>query len=624
MCGIAGVISRDRDSAGPAAVQSMMSAMDHRGPDDRGLASWEIGSNSVVLGHTRLSIIDLSAAGHQPMTERSGRYSIVFNGEIYNFKELRTLLDPERLLFQTCTDTEVILHAYHRWSEGAFRVLRGMFAFALLDTEARLVHLVRDPLGIKPLYYYVDGARLLFASEVSALLASGQVPRRINPDGVNHFLSCGWVGSSETSISGIRMLAPGHAITVDLSGETIAWKIARYVQDEEIPRNPSVADRNENTAHMLHLLEQSVKSHLVSDVPIGLFLSGGIDSTAILQLMRRVGQSVPRTFTVVFEEKEFNERQYARKVAQLCDAEHHELNLTEEGLLSELPCALAAMDQPTMDGVNTFVIAKAVRSAGITVALSGLGGDELFAGYPSFRRARLAKTVSRAPHVLRAGVAACGRHFGGHPSGEKLWDLLESDGSALSAYEVSRRLFSRKEIGKLLQPGAENRLSTHSNLPQPTGDAINDVSRLELRGYMTDLLLRDTDFMSMASSLEVRVPFVEQEFVRYALKLPGSWKLAGSKPKPLLLESMRGTIPDYVWNRKKMGFALPFERWMRSALRGQMEETLCSRELAERTGLVPESVEHVWRSFLKGAVRWSKPWSLFALLKWSERQGASI
>jgi asparagine synthase (glutamine-hydrolysing) len=624
VCGIAGLIGNDPHSTGSEIVRSMMSAMDHRGPDDRGLESWEFGSNKVVLGHTRLSIIDLSAAGHQPMTERSGRYSTVFNGEIYNFKELRKLLDPGHQLFQTGTDTEAILHAYHRWAEGGFRALRGMFAFALLDNEARLVHLVRDPLGIKPLYYYADAGGLLFASEVSALLASGQVPHRINPNGVNHFLSYGWIGSSETSVSGIRMLPPGHAITVDLKGEAISWQTARYVRDEERSRNSFVADRNENTAHILHLLEESVKSHLVSDVPIGLFLSGGIDSTAILQLMRSVGQNVPKTFTVVFEEKEFSEHQYAREVARLCDAEHHELNLNEEGLLSELPCALAAMDQPTMDGVNTFFISKAVRSAGITVALSGLGADELFAGYPSFRRARLAKVAATAPHILRAGMAACGRHFGDNSSREKFWDLLQSDGSPVSAYEISRRLFSRSEIENLLQPGSESRSSAYSNFASVTGDVINDVSRLELQGYMTDLLLRDTDFMSMASSLEVRVPFIDTEVVRYALQLPGSWKVAGSKPKPLLLESMRGTIPDYVWNRKKMGFTLPFDRWMRSALRGQVEETLCSRQLAEQAGLVPKSVEKIWRNFLGGSTRWSKPWSLFALLKWCERQGASI
>jgi asparagine synthase (glutamine-hydrolysing) len=287
-----------------------------------------------------------------------------------------------------------------------------------------------------------------------------------------------------------------------------------------------------------------------------------------------------------------------------------------------LPSALNAMDQPTMDGVNTYVIASAVRSAGVKVALSGLGSDELFAGYPSFRRAVWAGLASKAPDALRALLANGGKTVWKGPRNDKFWDLLGSDCSALSAYQISRRLFNASEIVSLT--GTEPNLSgeaLHGTFPD---DEINQVSQLEMRGYMTDLLLRDTDSMSMASSLEVRVPFIDKAVVRHVLQLPGRWKLAPSIPKPLLLEAMRGAIPDYVWNRRKMGFVLPFDNWMRSALRPQFEETLCDRQLAQAIGLLPSAVEQVWRGFLNGVVRWSKPWSLFVLMRWCERRKVSI
>lgn len=621
MCGIAGAIGKFAKPQADKIVQSMTTAMNHRGPDDSGSRSWTLGENIVALGSTRLSILDLSVAGHQPMTEQSGRYWTVFNGEIYNFLELRRLLDPENCLFRTSTDTEVILHSYHRWSEQAFQAFRGMFAFALFDKQTRTVRLVRDSLGIKPLYFHVSSERLLFASEVQALLASGHVERRIEAEALSHFLSFGWIGKSGTAISGIELLQPGQVLTVDLSGETMKWKVSTYVPELSFEGYSSASDRNENTGHMLHLLEQSVKSHLVSDVPVGLFLSGGIDSTALLHLMREAGCSSPKTFTVVFPEKGFSESQFAKRIAQRYDAEHHEIHLGQSDLFAQLPSALAAMDQPTMDGVNTFVIANAVRSAGVKVALSGLGADELFAGYPSFRRAQWAKRLAKVPQSLRGAVATSCRKVNIGPRYEKLWDLLESDCTPLSAYRISRRLFGSTEISALI-PG---RAPPDELLSSPfTGDEINEISRLEMHGYMTDLLLRDTDSMSMANSLEVRVPFIDKAVIKHAIRLPGRWKLASSMPKVLLLETMKGAVPSYVWNRQKMGFVFPFDTWMRNALRTRVEETFMDRGLAEAVGFSPQALRQVWTDFVNGAVRWSKPWSLFVLLRWCERQRASI
>lgn len=622
MCGIAGAIGNfSSPTKADNIVQSMTTALAHRGPDDTGMRSWILGPRIVALGYTRLSILDLSTAGRQPMTEHSGRYWTVFNGEIYNFQELRKLLDPENRVFRTGSDTEVILHAYRRWSVESFQTFRGMFAFALFDKHARKIHLVRDPLGIKPLYFHISGEKLLFASEVQALLASGQVERRIDPEGVSHFLSCGWVGQSNTAISGVELLQPGHMLSVDLGGDTMTWTVRAYCPNIGFDACTLDSDRNERIAHMLHLLEQSVKCHLVSDVPVGLFLSGGIDSTALLHLMREAGQSRPKTFTVVFPDKRFSEREVAKRTAQRYDAEHHEIHLRESDLLSELPAALAAMDQPTMDGINTFVVAKAVHAAGVKVALSGLGGDEVFAGYPSFRRAKRARTLAKIPHRLRHAVAASCRKISHGPRQDKLWDLLESDCTPASTYLISRTLFGSTEMNALL-PG---RSSSNHLLPATlTGDEVNDVSRLELRGYMTGLLLRDTDFMSMANSLEVRVPFVDKAVVQYALRLPGKWKLASRSSKIMLLDTMKGVIPRDVWSRPKMGFTIPFENWMRNTLGGCIEHTLMNRSLSEAVGLSDRTLKQVWDAFLNGGVRWSKPWSLFVLLRWCERHRASL
>lgn len=445
MCGIAGAVGAFEPNRALNAVKLMTSALAHRGPDDHGDYSWQCRANVVVLGHTRLSILDLSPSGHQPMTESTQRYWITFNGEIYNYQELRLLLDPSNRLFGSTTDTEAILHAFHRWRKGSFGQLRGMFAFALLDQHERKLYLVRDPLGIKPLYYYSSGEKLLFASEVHALLASGEVPRQLNPESVTHFLTYGWIGKEATAVAHVRQLQPGEILTVDLSRPGVETNLSSYESEIGAAGNHHEADRSECAAHMLHILRQSVKAHLVSDVPVGLFLSGGIDSSAILHLMKVAGCDLPRTFNISFPEQDFDESRFATRIANQYGADHQELPLSESDLLAQIPDALGAMDQPTMDGVNTYVISKAVRSTGVKVALSGVGSDELFAGYPSFRRARWARIAQAVPGVLRRGAARVGRGWKNDSRFEKAWDLLASNCTPASAYSVSRQVFSPKK-----------------------------------------------------------------------------------------------------------------------------------------------------------------------------------
>jgi len=359
----------------------------------------------------------------------------------------------------------------------------------------------------------------------------------------------------------------------------------------------------------------------MSDVPLGVFLSGGIDSSAIVALMGQVSKERPRTFSVVFAEKEFSEASHARLVAERFGTEHREILLSEQDLLEMLPAAFGAMDQPTMDAINTYVISKAVKEQGITVALSGLGGDELFAGYPSFKRVRHAEVMAKVPPWMRRLTAAVGsRVCNGSEKQRKAWDFLRGDGSAGMVYGLSRRLFSREDIAAIVNTN-QHALSPAS-WPTPEGgfydDPVNTMSVLELRGYMANTLLRDTDSMSMANALEVRVPFIDSAVVSYVLGLPGRWKMDGRRPKPLLLDALGGLLPTQIWQRPKMGFTLPFERWMRSALMPELEEVF-HLDLAQ-LGIDSEFVETVWGAFKKNPrkVAWSRPWSLYVLKKWCD------
>src|ERR1041385_5004907 len=419
MCSIAGILgTEDREP-----VVRMNEAQRHRGPDDQGVAL----CGKVVLGNTRRAIIDTSAAGHQPMNDPVTGNWITQNGETYNFKELRRELGGE---WASDTGTEVDLRAYRKWGVDAFRRLRGMFAFALWDERKKRLLLARDPLGIKPLYYYVDKDRLVFASELRALLASGLVPRRLSAAGVDSYPANGSVAAPLAIIEGVRQLSQGHYLEVNEAFEFAEVEFA-------VPHVEQVSERRDEAVARLRVaLEESVRMHLVSDVPLGVFLSGGMDSSALVALMSRVSQQKPKTFSVVFDEPAFTEAPFSRAVATRFQTEHQEIRLSEDRLLGLLPRALAAMDQPTMDGVNTFVVSQAVKNAGVTVALSGLGGDELFAGYPIFTRAlNLNSMPVAARRVL--GAASC-IALNGAGQRRKFWELMNSEGTPADVYRISR------------------------------------------------------------------------------------------------------------------------------------------------------------------------------------------
>lgn len=621
MCGVVGVLGLD-DSLTTEVLRRMSAAVAHRGPDDAGEEIVRSASGVVGLGHRRLAILDLSSLGHQPMKEAITGNWISYNGEIYNLNDLRSELEGYGYKFRSRTDTEVVLAAYGKWGLEAFGRLRGMFAFSLWDESRKRLVLARDPFGIKPLYYYKDASLFLFASEVRALLRSGLVSRRLSKEGLASYLQFGSVQGPWTAIHNVCSLQPGHYMLVESKNNGVRVEEVPYCGKlSGIPTLPRGAvERREAVVTLRELLKESVRLHLVSDVPLCTFLSGGLDSSALVALVSQVSTDRPRTFTVVFAEKEFSESSHARSVAQRFRTEHQEILLSERDLLAVLPIAFRAMDQPTMDGINTFVISRAVREAGIVVALSGLGGDELFAGYPTFRRAMALQRIAKIPQRLRRLGAGIGKAvLNKSTRHRKFWELMEGNGTPRAVYTVSRELFPSHEVRNLLYEGWA---PAGENIQCDNGDGnhINSISLLELRGYMANTLLRDTDCMSMAHALEVRVPFVDPVITKYVLGLPGEWKVDARRPKPLLLDAVGGLLSEKIWQRRKMGFTFPFERWMRSALKPDLEEVLHSRKDFEQIGMESKSIAAVWKAFNDSPrkVSWSCPWALYVLKKWCE------
>lgn len=637
MCSISGIFSTVKlGSRKPElrdAVARMNATLRHRGPDDQGISICEVQTEqvqaAVCLGNTRLAVIDTSAAGRQPMNDPETGNWLTYNGETYNFRQLRQEIDNDPRSWRSTSDTEVVLRAYRKWGVEAFHRLRGMFALAIWDDRQQELVLTRDPLGIKPLYYYRSAHSLVFASEVRALLASGLAPRRLSVDGVDSYLSTGSIEAPLTIVEGIRQLLPGQSLQAKATSTGgVELRITDFGASKREPRDSrsKVRSRADAVVQLRAELEESVRLHLVSDVPLGVFLSGGMDSSALVALMSRVGGQTPKTFSVVFDETDYTEAPYARAVAEKFHTEHCEIHLSEGRLLEMLPKAIASLDQPTMDGINTFVVSKTVKSAGVTVALSGLGGDELFAGYPSFRRALKLRSTSRVSRRILRTASGLGRlALNGSSRRHKFWQLAATNCEPADVYRITRQLYSPDSVKRMT--GRDFRQPKH-NGNSAESDTVNTISQLELCGYMTNTLLRDTDAMSMAHSLEVRVPFVDVEVVDYALSLPGEWKLragSGGVAKPLLADALVDLLPRDFLARPKMGFTLPFERWMQRQLRTEISSVLEDAGQLAGSGLVPEPVREQWHRFLRRprAVGWSRPWSLYVLARWCVINGVT-
>jgi asparagine synthase (glutamine-hydrolysing) len=632
MCGIVGiVVTEPRQADSLSAVEGARLRIGHRGPDDHGL--YASGDGRCVLAHTRLSILDLSPAGHQPMSTPDGRYWITFNGEIYNYRALRQELESSGESFTSHSDTEIILRLYARCGADSLRRLRGMFAFAIWDAQQQELFIARDRLGIKPLYYYAGDGKVIFASEVRAILGTNLVRRQIDPIALNEYLAYQSVPSPRTLINGIKAMPPGRWMLVDASGAIKEHKYWDQLQDA------STEAQTTSEASILRrtndLLREATELHLISDVPLGVFLSGGIDSSAVVALISELGYRA-RTFSVTFSESSYDESVYARQVATRFSTEHTEIRLTEGMMLDQLPDALSAMDQPTGDGINTYVVSRAVKDAGITVALSGLGGDEFFVGYPSFLRLeksmKYLRPLKHFPASARNQTAklielAIGKSI----QAEKVASLISSDGSLASMYPIFRQVLSRSKRRSLLSRRwkqiDEDWQDPYVDLLRTT---LNNVDSVELfarisyaegRTYMHDVLLRDTDQMSMAHALEVRVPLLDHKLVEYVMGVPDAYKRPNGTPKSLLVQSLGDLLPRCIVHRPKRGFILPFAKWMGGDLRKFCEERLHSRRIGSRGIFETGEVNRLWQTFISGSreVSWSRLWVLIVLEEWLER-----
>ena len=629
MCGIVGIIGNAIPDI-EGRIAKMSNAIAHRGPDAAGVEVWSARTaNEAAFAHRRLSIIDLSDAGQQPMTTPGGRYSIVYNGEIYNYLSLKKRLAEQGVEFRTNTDTEVLLRLYEKLGPECLRLLRGMFAFAIRDDETGQVFAARDRLGIKPFYYYRENRLFAFSSEVRALLASGLVPRSLDPVSLSSYLSFGAVQEPRTIIENVRTLPPAHYVITTATGEV--KEMARYWS---LPATSAIGDPALALAETRARLEESIKLHLLADVPLGAFLSSGIDSSSIVALMSKHAYGRVNTFTVCFEEQQFNERDLARRVAQKWGTSHTEIALSEGEMLASLPRAVADIDQPTIDAINTWVISRSAKQAGVTVALSGLGGDEMFGGYPSFQRAirmrRFAAPMGWLNPVTRRQVAALTtKVMGDSLQTQKVASAISAGGDLLSSYAIMRGLFARDSRRDLMNGSAvidddqydipEETLALITN-GKGSEDAFNQICRYELSLYMANMLLRDTDVMSMANALEVRVPLLDHELVECVYSLPGSMK-TGRQPKQLLVDALGDDLPTEITNRKKMGFALPFERWVHTSLRPFVSDALCDTRAVVRAGLNPRAVIDTVECFDSGSrsTSWSRIWGLAILVDWCRR-----
>jgi asparagine synthase (glutamine-hydrolysing) len=621
MCGIAGLVDRCSRELAQAVLSDMAASMVHRGPDDEGIEVLAAGDRLVGLCSRRLAIQDCSPLGHQPMRSPATGRLLAFNGELYNVDSLRAELAARGQRFRGSSDTEVVLRGFDAWGMGCLHRFRGMFALALWDAPQQRLVLARDRLGIKPLYYR-HGMRggLAFASELRPLLTSGVVERRISRSAMATYLGLGAVREPLTMVEGVKCLPAGYVAT----WEDGTLRLERYWSLADAFERTLSQPREAAVAALRETLEEAVRLHLVSDVPLGVFLSGGIDSSALVALVSRVAKEPPRTVSVVFPQQRFSEERYATLVSRRFGTQHTSIEVDDATVLAEIPRAVDALDQPTSDGINTFVVSSFARSAGLTVALSGLGGDELFGGYDTFRIVPRLNRIRRwapapAARVIGLGIARFAPHS---DRNDKLERWLRAQEPDVDAYSLRRELFG-PGAARALMPGVDGGPPTPDEVAA-LDDQINELSRLELEVFMRNVLLRDSDVMSMAHGLEIRVPLLDHHVVEAVAAMSGHWKTSRQGPKPLLVDALADLLPHEVVHRRKMGFTFPFEEWLRGTLRDRVESVLADRDYGGQVAdnLDGQVVAEVWRRFLAGETQWHRPWALYVLKAWGERHAA--
>lgn len=597
--------------------------MRHRGPDDSGLVS----HGAATFGMRRLAIFD-PEHGHQPMLSPDRRFTVVFNGAIYNFRSLRSELATD-WSFRTDCDTEVLLAAYARWGEDCVGRLRGMFAFGVWDDQQQSLFLARDAFGIKPLYYSHRGSRLLFASELNALLASRLCTPEIDPVAVADYLAWLAVPAPRTIYRGLFSLRPGECMTFRDGRLAIRshWSF-RGIDPQPVSRT-----RGEFVGALRERLEDTIRAHVLADVPVGAFLSGGVDSAAVVGLMTRVTAPQLRTFSIDFAERRYSEAPRAEATARHYGTAHQSTLLEGADVAREVETLLGTLDQPTGDGINTYYASKAARAGGVTVALSGLGGDELFGGYPSFRdMPRLARWLPRW-HRLPAGwrEGLLRRFRAGDTRQRKLADFLQHARSLPELAALQRRVFSDTSRRSLLDGAALAAVATvsplHPELDRLSADLagaddFDMISAWELRTYMADVLLRDSDVMSMRHSLELRVPLIDRPLVEWLRHQPSRFKADTRGQKTVLTEALADVLPPGMSHVRKRGFTLPMDVWMKRELRPFLDETFSDASVGRSGMFAAPAVRQLWQDFLAGhdSRRWSRVWSLAVLIAFTNRR----
>ena len=641
MCGIAGIVGHI-SHPNRTALRRMNDAMRHRGLNGEGF--WESEADDrgwgALLAHRRLSILDLSESASQPMIDPSCGDAIVFNGAIYNYVSLRDQLAAQGQRFQSTGDTAVMLRALSLYGAKALETLRGMFAFAFWDVKRRRLMLARDRLGMKPLYMARNPDprgewSLVFASEVRAILASGLLGTpRLNPQATGSILWNGFMVAPNTAVQGIELLWPGEVRLFDDHGAEESREAYWSMPGQD-------GDGSMDEHQLARTLEECVRLHLASDVSVGISLSGGIDSSAIANIAQKVSEAPVRTFTLALEEHEHNEGVFSRRIADAIGTQHQEFVLTEQQFLGGLDDALDSLDQPTFDGLNSYFISRTVRDAGLTVALVGSGGDELFGGYDSFRQlpaflrgAACMKWVPKrlqmaAVELLSAVTRNSAAGFPPQTRWSKLPQMVLHGDDLLGLYQVAYALFLPESQQDLLDRPVKSDLidglpaAMHERLLRETRSRtpLSAMSVMEQRMFLGERLLRDTDSVSMGVSIETRLPLVDQVLVEHVDRLSQNARYRPLAEKAMLRRiGLRGLDPA-LFDRPKSGFVLPYDKWLRGALGRHIDGTMRDAHAVRQTGLNPGAVGRLWQAFLDGSpgLYWSRVWAIYVFIRWCHR-----
>lgn len=612
MCGICGFAGTSlTQEAARARLQAMCAVMVHRGPDSDGF--WHGGS--VGLGMRRLRVIDLET-GEQPIANESNTIQVVCNGEIYNYRRLRRDLEAKGHRFRTKSDVEVLVHLYEEGGEAFVRELEGMFAFALYDGAADRLILGRDRLGIKPLYYYWDGRRLVFGSTVQAIVADPSVPRRLDPAALCLYCSLLYIPEPASIFRDVRKLPPGHLL-IHAGG---SFRLHRYWDVEEVARR---APGDDSEAELRALLKDVVQDHLVSDVPLGVFLSGGVDSSAVVAMMALGGQERIKTFSIGFEEEEFNELHYARLVSRAFGTDHCEVVLRPD-VFSMVDRVVDHLDEPMGDAscIPTYLVSQVARSR-VTVVLSGDGGDELFGGYDRYHWHRLRERYRRLPDPVRRALRGAAGWGGSARLSKRVRSFLAraEESFPRSFYHDSVNITDAIKA-EVLHPDllrAADSTEPFERLRRPT-DTLDNMQLIDLKLYLPDDILFKVDRMSMAHSLEARVPLLDHRFVEFCYSLPSSVKIHGNRRKHIFKNAMRGVLPPEILRRGKRGFGIPLNRWFRAELRDPLRDVLQDRRTRERGWFNAPAVDAAIAEHLAGVGdRTNLLWGLFVLELWSRK-----